>query len=54
MTGDNLKCTFIIRTQGCIRNGVAAKHFQNLKDWFYHVPGLKIVIPSAPYDAKGL
>ena len=32
----------------------AAQHSQNLEAWFMHVPGLKIAVPSTPYDAKGL
>ncbi|NDV19462.1 alpha-ketoacid dehydrogenase subunit beta [Pseudodesulfovibrio sp. JC047] len=34
--------------------GAAAQHSQSLESWFMHIPGLKVVIPSTPYDAKGL
>ncbi|MFA5569912.1 MAG: alpha-ketoacid dehydrogenase subunit beta [Sphaerochaetaceae bacterium] len=34
--------------------GAAAQHSQSLEAWVAHVPGLKVVIPSTPYDAKGL
>ncbi|MGE4556766.1 MAG: alpha-ketoacid dehydrogenase subunit beta [Desulfovibrionaceae bacterium] len=34
--------------------GAAAQHSQSLEAWFMHIPGLKVVIPSTPYDAKGL
>ena len=34
--------------------GAAAQHSQCLESWFMHVPGLKVVIPSTPYDVKGL
>lgn len=34
--------------------GAAAQHSQSLSSWFLHVPGLKVVAPSTPYDAKGL
>ena len=34
--------------------GRAAQHSQSLEAWFAHVPGLKVVMPSTPYDAKGL
>ena len=34
--------------------GRAAQHSQSLEAWFMHVPGLKVVFPSTPYDAKGL
>jgi pyruvate dehydrogenase E1 component beta subunit len=54
MTGDNLKCPLVIRTQGGAGRGVAAQHSQSLEAWFYHVPGLKVVMPSTPYDVKGL
>ncbi len=34
--------------------GAAAQHSQSLEAWFMHIPGLKVVIPSTPHDAKGL
>ena len=34
--------------------GTAAQHSQSISSWFLHVPGLKVVSPSTPYDAKGL
>ena len=34
--------------------GAAAQHSQSLEAFFMHVPGLKVVMPSNPYDAKGL
>jgi acetoin:2,6-dichlorophenolindophenol oxidoreductase subunit beta len=54
MTGDNLRCPLVIRTQGGAGRGVAAQHSQSLEAWFYHVPGLKVVMPSTSYDVKGL
>ncbi|MBN1298969.1 MAG: alpha-ketoacid dehydrogenase subunit beta [Actinobacteria bacterium] len=54
MTGDNLRCPLVIRTQGGAGRGVAAQHSQSLEAWFYHVPGLKVVMPATPYDVKGL
>ncbi len=54
MAGDNLRCPLVIRTQGGAGRGVAAQHSQSLEAWFYHVPGLKVVMPSTPYDVKGL
>jgi acetoin:2,6-dichlorophenolindophenol oxidoreductase subunit beta len=54
MTGDNLKCPLVIRTQGGSGRGIAAQHSQSLEAWFYHIPGLKVVMPSTPYDVKGL
>ena len=43
-----------MRTQGGAGNGLAAQHSQSLEALFYHVPGLKVVMPSTPPDAKGL
>src|SRR4030043_556771 len=54
MAGDNLRGPLVIRTQGGAGRGVAAQHSQSLEAWFYHVPGLKVVMPSTPYDVKGL
>ena len=34
--------------------GMAAQHSQSLEAWFVHTPGLVVVMPSTPYDAKGL
>src|SRR4028118_1000033 len=34
--------------------GAAAQHSQSLEAWFVHVPGLKVVMPATPYDAKGM
>jgi pyruvate dehydrogenase E1 component beta subunit len=44
----------VLRTQGGSGNGLAAQHSQSLEAWYYHVPGLKVVMPATPYDAKGL
>jgi pyruvate dehydrogenase E1 component beta subunit len=33
---------------------IAAQHSQSLEVWYAHIPGLKVVLPSTPYDAKGL
>lgn len=54
MTGGKGKVPFVLRTQGGTGNGVAAQHSQSLEALFYHIPGLKVVMPSTPYDAKGL
>jgi pyruvate/2-oxoglutarate/acetoin dehydrogenase E1 component len=43
-----------VRTPGGAGTGAAAQHSQSLEAWFVHVPGLKVVMPSTPYDAKGL
>ena len=54
MFGGNIKVPLTIRTSiGGLRRA-AAQHSQNLEAFFVHVPGLKVVIPSSPYKAKGL
>ena len=54
MTGGTGSVPMVLRTQGGIGNGLAAQHSQSLEAIFYHIPGLKLVMPSTPYDAKGL
>ncbi len=44
----------VLRAPGGSGTGAAAQHSQSLEAWVAHVPGLKVVIPSTPYDAKGL
>jgi pyruvate/2-oxoglutarate/acetoin dehydrogenase E1 component len=54
MFGGEIKVPLVIRSSlGGLRNA-AAQHSQHLEAWFTHVPGLKVVIPSTPYDVKGL
>lgn len=54
MTGGVGRVPFVMRTQGGTGGGVAAQHSQSLEALFYHIPGLKVVMPSTPADAKGL
>lgn len=54
MTGGKGRVPFIMRTQGGTGGGVAAQHSQSLEALFYHIPGLRVVMPSTPVDAKGL
>ncbi|MEM8916296.1 MAG: alpha-ketoacid dehydrogenase subunit beta [Pseudomonadota bacterium] len=54
MTGGDGRVPFVMRTQGGTGGGVAAQHSQSLEALFYHIPGLRVVMPSVPYDAKGL
>ena len=54
MFGGNAKVPMVIRTPCGVAANVAAQHSQCLEAWFAHVPGLKVVMPSTPYDAKGL
>lgn len=54
MTGGQAIAPLVIRTQGGVGIGDAAQHSQSLEAWHTHVPGLKVVMPSTPADAKGL
>ena len=54
MFGGRAKVPFVLRTPAGSGTGAAAQHSQSLEAWFVHVPGLKVVMPSTPYDAKGL
>ena len=54
MTGGSIKVPIVFRTQGGAGRGNAAQHSQSLEALFYHIPGLKVIMPSSPYDAKGL
>lgn len=54
MFGGQTPVPMVIRTPGGGGQQLAATHSQNLETWFAHVPGLKVVAPSTPYDAKGL
>ena len=54
MSGGKLKVPLVIRTHEGGGRGNAAQHSQSLEAWFLHVPGLKVVLPSTPADAKGL
>jgi len=54
MFGGKIKVPLVIRSSlGGLRLA-AAQHSEHLEAWFTHVPGLKVAIPSTPYDAKGL
>ena len=53
-SGELFKTPLVIRTQGGIGRGIGGQHEQSLEAWFVHTPGLKVVMPSTPYDAKGL
>lgn len=44
----------VVRTMSGVGLRAGAHHSQSLESWFVHVPGLKVVMPSTPYDAKGL
>ena len=54
MSGGHWKCPMVMRTTLGAGRRSAAQHSQSLHAWFGHIPGLKVVMPSTPYDAKGL
>ncbi|NCO34823.1 MAG: alpha-ketoacid dehydrogenase subunit beta [Armatimonadetes bacterium CG2_30_59_28] len=54
MSGGAVKVPLVIRGEQGSGTREAAQHSQNLESWFVHTPGLKVVMPSTPYDAKGL
>ena len=54
MSGGKWRVPMVMRTTMGATRRSAAQHSQSLHAWFCHVPGLKVVLPSTPYDAKGL
>jgi pyruvate dehydrogenase E1 component beta subunit len=54
MSGGKLKVPMVMRTTLGATRRSAAQHSQSLHAWFSHIPGIKVVLPSTPYDAKGL
>lgn len=54
MSGGKLKVPLVLRTTLGASRRSAAQHSQSLHAWVSHIPGLKVVLPATPYDAKGL
>lgn len=54
MLGGQVNVPLVIRTQGSAGKSYAAQHSQSFEMLFAHFPGLKVVMPCTPYDAKGL
>lgn len=54
MFGGQTDVPVVLRLPSGTARLIAAQHSQSLEAWFMHVPGLQVVIPSTPYDAKGL
>jgi pyruvate dehydrogenase E1 component beta subunit len=54
MSGGKLKVPMVVRTTLGATRRTGAQHSQSLHAWFSHIPGLKVALPSTPYDAKGL
>ncbi len=54
MTAGQTKVPLVVRTAMGASRRAAAQHSQSLQAWFCHIPGLKVIMPSTPADAKGL
>jgi pyruvate dehydrogenase E1 component beta subunit len=54
MSGGKLRVPMVLRTTMGAGRRSAAQHSQSLHAWMSHIPGLKVVVPATPYDAKGL
>ncbi len=54
MFGGQCKVPMVLRAPDGIIRSAAAQHSQSVEAWFMHIPGVKVVIPSNPADAKGL
>jgi pyruvate dehydrogenase E1 component beta subunit len=54
MFGGQAAVPLVVRSNVGASGGKAAQHSQSLESWLVHVPGLKVVLPGTPYDAKGL
>lgn len=54
MFGGKCKVPLTIRTEGGAGRTLGAHHSQSMESWLIHIPGIKVVMPATPYDAKGL
>ena len=54
MSGGQIGCPIVFRGPGGAALQLAAQHSQSFESWYAHVPGLKVVMPATPADAKGL
>ena len=54
MSGGQIRCPMVMRGPSGAAAQVAAQHSQAFESWFTHIPGLVVVMPSTPRDAKGL
>lgn len=54
MFGGQINVPMVLRTQQGTGRGAGAQHSQSLEAWFTHIPGLKVIAPATPADAKGL
>lgn len=54
MSGGTIGCPIVIRGPGGAALQLGAQHSQAFESWYAHIPGLKVVMPATPADAKGL
>jgi pyruvate dehydrogenase E1 component beta subunit len=54
MSNDQVSVPLVVRMAGGAGSQLGAQHSQSLESWYAHVPGLQVVVPATPYDAKGL
>jgi pyruvate dehydrogenase E1 component beta subunit len=54
MSNGQISVPLVIRMAGGAGSQLGAQHSQSLESWYAHVPGIKVVVPATPYDAKGL
>jgi pyruvate/2-oxoglutarate/acetoin dehydrogenase E1 component len=54
MTGGQVSVPMVLRTQGGTGRSAGAQHSQSLEAWVAHIPGMRVVMPATPADAKGL
>ena len=54
MSGGQINCPIVFRGPNGAAAQVAAQHSQDFSSWYSQVPGLKVIAPSTPYNAKGL
>src|SRR6476659_330242 len=54
MSGGQFGCPIVFRGPTGNAGQLGAQHSQNFENWYANCPGLKVVVPSNPYDAKGL
>jgi pyruvate dehydrogenase E1 component beta subunit len=54
MSNGQISCPMVMRGAGGAGGALAAQHSQSLEAQYMHIPGLKVMIPSTPYDAKGM
>lgn len=54
MSNGQINVPLVIRMAGGAGSQLGAQHSHSLESWYAHVPGIKVVVPATPYDAKGL